>query len=94
MSRLVLSDHSASEKKTFCQWQVSEIGQGLELVHKFQVQHVSWHGKGDYFTSLCPTGNTQVQAAWHAKSDGVSRICVQHQLLRDSSLLLRLILKH
>ena len=30
------------------------------MVHKFQVHKVSWHGKGDYFTSLCPIGNTQV----------------------------------
>lgn len=31
----------------------------VEVVGKFQVKHVSWHARGDYFCSIAPTGNTK-----------------------------------
>jgi ribosome biogenesis protein ERB1 len=30
----------------------------VEILHKFQLKHVTWHGQGDYFATVAPTGNT------------------------------------
>ena len=54
-------------EKPLCQWQASEVGEGLQLVHQHAVAHVTWHARGDYFSSVAPTGNTQVQALWPAR---------------------------
>lgn len=36
-------------------------GEGwVEIQHKFPVKYVTWHARGDYFSSVAPTGNTQV----------------------------------
>mmetsp|Transcript_31118 Transcript_31118/g.69148 ORF Transcript_31118/g.69148 Transcript_31118/m.69148 type:complete len:730 (-) Transcript_31118:537-2726(-) len=32
---------------------------GLEVLHRFPVKHLTWHTRGDYFSSVAPTGNTQ-----------------------------------
>ena len=48
-------------EKASCQWQSAQDVQGaLELKHQFAVSQVHWHGKGDYFATVAPTGNTQV----------------------------------
>lgn len=43
-------------------WQQREDG-GLEIVHKHFVKHVAWHVRGDYFSTVAPTGSTQVRRA-------------------------------
>ena len=30
--------------------------------HRFPVKHMAWHLRGDYFSTVAPTGNTQVGA--------------------------------
>ncbi len=42
-------------------------GEGAELLHGHAVAHVAWHGRGDYFASVAPTGNTQARSpdSWH-----------------------------
>ena len=37
-------------------------GAGAELLHGHAVAHVAWHGRGDYFASVAPTGNTQARS--------------------------------
>ena len=46
-----------------CRWQKLAEGEGLELVHQHSVSNVTWHARGDYFASVVPTGNTQVELA-------------------------------
>jgi ribosome biogenesis protein ERB1 len=43
----------------------------VEIPHNFPVKHVSWHNRGDYFSSVAPTGNT--------------RAVLVHQLTRGAS---------
>ncbi len=33
---------------------------GLTVTLRFPLRHVAWHGRGDYFATVAPTGNTQV----------------------------------
>lgn len=40
----------------------SGSGEGVVVLHRFQLKHVTWHGRGDYFATVAPTGNTQVGA--------------------------------
>ena len=35
---------------------------GLELVHGHPVTHIAWHGRGDYFATVAPAGNSRVLA--------------------------------
>lgn len=60
LERLRLQKQDKSKENPVCRWLDSDLEKGLELSHSFQVHYVSWHSKGDYFTSLAPTGNTQV----------------------------------
>jgi ribosome biogenesis protein ERB1 len=46
--------------------------QGLILEHRFPVKHVSWHGRGDYFSTVAPTGNTKAVLV-HQLSKGQSQ---------------------
>lgn len=39
-------------------WQAC-VGGGVELTHAHPVTHVAWHCRGDYFSTTCPSGNTQ-----------------------------------
>ncbi|KAG2446397.1 hypothetical protein HXX76_000982 [Chlamydomonas incerta] len=39
--------------------EASSSGQGLCVRLKFPVRSLAWHGRGDYFASVAPTGNTQ-----------------------------------
>lgn len=32
---------------------------GLVLVQRYPVRYVTWHGRGDYLSTVAPTGNTQ-----------------------------------
>jgi len=34
---------------------------GIEILHRQPVRHMAWHARGDYFSTVAPTGNTQVQ---------------------------------
>lgn len=38
----------------------SGSGEGAVVLHRFPLKHVTWHGRGDYFATVAPTGNTQV----------------------------------
>jgi hypothetical protein len=35
---------------------------GVEIAHRHVVRHLAWHARGDYFSSVAPTGATQVRA--------------------------------
>ena len=53
-------------------WRKAEgLGGAVEIPHNFPVKHVAWHGRGDYFSSVAPTGNT--------------RAVLVHQLTRGAS---------
>jgi len=46
-------------------WQGGSSGsgdssEGVVVLHRFQLKYVTWHGRGDYFATVAPTGNTQV----------------------------------
>ncbi|GAQ87594.1 WD40 repeat nucleolar protein Bop1 [Klebsormidium nitens] len=56
----------AADEGAVVRWQKSERAEGLEVVHKHDVAHVSWHHKGDYFASTSP--------------DAVSTAVLVHQL--------------
>ncbi|GAX73046.1 hypothetical protein CEUSTIGMA_g499.t1 [Chlamydomonas eustigma] len=32
---------------------------GLEIIHRYPVRHITWHARGDYFSTVAPSGNTQ-----------------------------------
>ena len=38
---------------------------GLEIMHRQAVRHVAWHARGDYFSTVAPSGNTQVRGFSH-----------------------------
>ena len=43
--------------RPLCRWQqLQQQKGGAELVHLHPVCHVAWHGRGDYFASVAPTG--------------------------------------
>jgi ribosome biogenesis protein ERB1 len=43
-------------------WSVREgDGGGVAIVTQHPVRYVTWHGRGDYFASVAPTGATQVR---------------------------------
>jgi len=44
----------------------------VEIPHNFPVKHVSWHNRGDYFSSVAPTGNTKAVLV-HQLSRGISQ---------------------
>ena len=45
------------EARPMCRWQrLPELQGGVELVHLHPVRHLAWHGRGDYFASVAPTG--------------------------------------
>ena len=35
----------------------------MELAHQHDVARLCWHARGDYFASVCPSGNTRVRPA-------------------------------
>ncbi len=47
-------------------------GSGVLITHKFPVRWVSWHARGDYLSSVAPTGNTQAVLV-HQLSRGASQ---------------------
>ena len=34
---------------------------GIDIMHRFPIKQVAWHARGDYFSTVAPTGNTQVR---------------------------------
>ncbi|MEW5319093.1 MAG: hypothetical protein WDW38_010263 [Sanguina aurantia] len=38
---------------------VSRPDGGVELQHRHQLSSIAWHGRGDYFSTVAPNGNTQ-----------------------------------
>lgn len=46
------------------QWQVRPDG-GLLLQHNHSLAQITWHSRGDYFATVAPTGNTQVDMDIH-----------------------------
>lgn len=44
----------------------------LVVGHRFAVRHVCWHGRGEYFATVAPTGNTQAVLV-HQLSRGASQ---------------------
>ena len=55
---------SEGDAAGMCRWVRRKEGGSVmvELIHQHPVTHVAWHARGDYFTSVAPTGNTQVSA--------------------------------
>lgn len=57
-------------------WKYAEDTKNLpkvvEIPHNFPVKHVSWHNRGDYFSSVAPTGNTRAVLV-HQLTRGVSQ---------------------
>ncbi|KAF5827641.1 NUC169 domain-containing protein [Dunaliella salina] len=47
-------------------------GGGIDVTHKFQVKHVAWHSRGDYFSTVAPAGNTQAVLV-HQLSKGATQ---------------------
>mmetsp|Transcript_26073 Transcript_26073/g.70597 ORF Transcript_26073/g.70597 Transcript_26073/m.70597 type:complete len:593 (+) Transcript_26073:13-1791(+) len=45
---------------------------GIDITHKFQVKHVAWHSRGDYFSTVAPAGNTQAVLV-HQLSKGATQ---------------------
>lgn len=58
-AELLRAPKQGDSSKQLCQWQEAERKGGLELVHQHPVQHLSWHSRGDYFTSIAPSGSNQ-----------------------------------
>lgn len=55
----------------------ADSGEGwVEIHHKFPVKYVTWHARGDYFSSVAPTGNTQV-GVWACSICCICRGCFQ-----------------
>lgn len=50
----------------------SGSGEGVVVLHRFPLKHVTWHGRGDYFATVAPTGNTQVGGWSTQQLHGVS----------------------
>ena len=43
--------------RPLCRWQRLQSHKGsAELIHLHAVRHLAWHGRGDYFSSVAPTG--------------------------------------
>ena len=63
-------------KVGMCRWQKLAEGEGLELVHQHSVSNVTWHARGDYFASVAPTGNTQVELATLLTVLGTELFCM------------------
>ena len=55
----------AEDGASWCKWEkISDenaelYGHGLLIVHDFVVKVVSWHSKGDYFSTVAPTGQSR-----------------------------------
>lgn len=65
LQALQLKGEAAAEKP-MCRWEpAADCEGGVQLSHQFPVKHVSWHGRGDYFATVAPTGNTQVGLPIH-----------------------------
>lgn len=47
-------------------WASRPADGGLELLHRHDVKKLTWHGRGDYFSTVAPAANTQVRA--HARA--------------------------
>ncbi|PRW59011.1 ribosome biogenesis BOP1-like protein [Chlorella sorokiniana] len=45
---------------------------GVVVLHRFPLKYVTWHGRGDYFATVAPTGNTQAVLV-HQLSKGASQ---------------------
>ena len=43
----------------------SEQEVAVEIPHRFAVKHLSWHARGEYFSSVAPTGNTRAVLVHH-----------------------------
>ena len=66
LQALQAPSQQGNDKAGLCQWQKRADGDGLELVHQHSVSHVTWHARGDYFASVAPAGNTQVNHFFHS----------------------------
>lgn len=69
------AEAEGAEAKPLVRWQPYQGG-GVELVHNFSVKSVTWHTQGDYFATVAPTGNTQVNLCqcWNGP---IVRVAVQ-----------------
>ncbi|KAK9829975.1 hypothetical protein WJX72_008983 [[Myrmecia] bisecta] len=56
---LKLTPAASEGDSKLAHWQARDDGQGVDIVHQHLVKSVTWHGRGDYFASVAPTGNTQ-----------------------------------
>lgn len=52
----------AAQEQRLCRWSRLPKQAALDLVHNHPVTWFAWHGRGDYFATVAPTGNTQVLA--------------------------------
>ncbi|XP_066306279.1 ribosome biogenesis protein BOP1 homolog isoform X2 [Miscanthus floridulus] len=48
-----------TDKKPAVRWMKHEKLDGITLIHQKAVSNVEWHYKGDYFTTVVPTGDTR-----------------------------------
>ena len=51
---------------------IESLPGAVELPHAFPVKDVAWHGRGDYFSSVAPTGNTRAVLV-HQLTKGASQ---------------------
>ncbi|KAK9831813.1 hypothetical protein WJX74_010419 [Apatococcus lobatus] len=64
---------ASDESRPMCSWQRLLQHEGAaELVHLHPVRQIAWHGRGDYFASVAPTGNTQAVLV-HQLSKGATQ---------------------
>ena len=61
----------ASSKGALCEWRPWQ--DGLQLSHQHDVARLCWHTRGDYFSSVCPLGNTRVRNLVCCQKDRTSR---------------------
>lgn len=58
VDEMALQDDT-DDKKPAVRWLKHEKLDGITLVHQKAVSNVEWHYKGDYFTTVVPTGDTR-----------------------------------
>ena len=56
-------DDSSQGAASLVQWMLHKESGGIQVVHKFPLQAVTWHQQGDYFATVAPGGNTQVMGS-------------------------------
>ncbi|XP_062188566.1 ribosome biogenesis protein BOP1 homolog [Phragmites australis] len=52
-------EDDADDKKPAVRWVKNEKLDGITLIHHKAVSNVDWHFKGDYFTTVVPSGDTR-----------------------------------